>query len=41
MQSYAVNLRMSPQTIQVLAEFPQQPKDWKYVQLREVATVLT
>ena len=25
-----MNLRMSPQTIQVLAEFLQQPKDWKY-----------
>jgi DNA-binding PadR family transcriptional regulator len=25
-----VNLRMSLQTIQVLAEFLQQPKDWKY-----------
>jgi PadR family transcriptional regulator len=25
-----VNLRMSPQTIQVLAEFLQQPNHWKY-----------
>jgi PadR family transcriptional regulator, regulatory protein PadR len=25
-----VNLRISPQTVQVLADFLQQPKDWKY-----------